>query len=303
MSTRSPFLAILELVARSQTLRLNPETIVLHRRNGDVQFGWDPDSAVVVPVESSADRRAVLELLRLLDGTMPTAVAVRRAATAGLPVDRSTQIVAALRRSGHILDDRSGPARTIRIHGDGPLAESISARLSATSVSVVRSRSVRTLGDVRRWRCDLVVLADSLVWDPSFIAELLSTGLVHLQVRVRDGKGIVGPLVDPGITSCLLCADLTRSAFDPEWPLLASQLLGKTGMGGPETLSATTSFAIAEIHNHFRSDVSHGTVTRNATVEICTDRLDTGKRHWPIHPDCGCQNLHNHPGRLADTVS
>ncbi|CAM3818660.1 hypothetical protein [Smaragdicoccus niigatensis] len=290
-------------MARSQTLRLNPETIVLHRRNGDVQFGWDPDSAVVVAIESSADRRAVLELIRLLDGTLPVAVAVRRAAEAGLPTDRSAQIISDLRRSGHIVGDRSGSPRTVRVHGDGPLAESISARLSATSVSVVRSRSVRTLADVRRWTCDLVVLADSLVWDPSFIAELLDAGLVHLQVRVRDGKGIVGPLVHPGVSSCLLCADLTRSEFDPEWPLLASQLLGKVGLGSPEIIMATTSFAISEIHNHFDSEVSRETVTPNATVEICTNRLDTGRRHWPIHPDCRCQNLHNHPRRLADTVS
>lgn len=303
MSTRCRFLAILGVVARSQTLRLNPETIVLHRRNGDIQFGWDPDSAVVVAVESSADRRAILELIRLLDGTLPVAVAVRRAAQAGLPIDRSAQIVSDLRRSGHIVGDRSGNPRTVRVHGDGPLAESISARLSATSVSVVRSRSIRTMGDVRRWTCDLLVLADSLVWEPSFIAELLNAGLVHLQVRVRDGKGIVGPLVHPGFSSCLLCADLTRSEFDPEWPLLASQLLGKIGLGSPETILATTSFAMSEINNHFHSDVNSGTATRNTTIEIRANRLDTGRRQWPIHPDCACQNLHNHPRRLADTVS
>jgi hypothetical protein len=50
---------------------------------------------------------------------------------------------------------------------------------------------------------DLVVLSDYLVADPRMVRDLHSQGVPHLQVRVRDGTGLVGRLVIPGVTSCL----------------------------------------------------------------------------------------------------
>ena len=50
---------------------------------------------------------------------------------------------------------------------------------------------------------DLVVLSDNLVADPRMLRDLHSQGVAHLAVRVRDGTGLVGPLVVPGVTSCL----------------------------------------------------------------------------------------------------
>ena len=50
---------------------------------------------------------------------------------------------------------------------------------------------------------DLVVLSDYLVADPRMVRDLHSQGVPHLPVRVRDGTGLMGPLVIPGVTSCL----------------------------------------------------------------------------------------------------
>jgi hypothetical protein len=51
---------------------------------------------------------------------------------------------------------------------------------------------------------DLVVLWDYLVADPRMVRDLHSRGVPHLPVRVRDGTGLVGPLVIPCVTSCLV---------------------------------------------------------------------------------------------------
>ena len=56
---------------------------------------------------------------------------------------------------------------------------------------------------VSRTAVDLVILSDSLVADPRLVRDLHSQGVPHLPVRVRDGIGLVGPLVIPGVTSCL----------------------------------------------------------------------------------------------------
>jgi hypothetical protein len=44
---------------------------------------------------------------------------------------------------------------------------------------------------------NLVVLSDYLVADPRMVRDLHSRGVPHLPVRVRDGTGLVGPLVIP----------------------------------------------------------------------------------------------------------
>ena len=48
-----------------------------------------------------------------------------------------------------------------------------------------------------------VLMMYFLVADPRMVRDLHSQGVAHLLVRVRDGIGLVGPLVIPGGTSCL----------------------------------------------------------------------------------------------------
>jgi hypothetical protein len=40
--------------------------------------------------------------------------------------------------------------------------------------------------------------------DPRLVRDLHRQRVPHLAVRVRDGTGLVGPLVIPGVTSCLV---------------------------------------------------------------------------------------------------
>jgi hypothetical protein len=46
---------------------------------------------------------------------------------------------------------------------------------------------------------DLVVLTDYLIADPRMVRDLHSQGIPHLPVRVRDGTGLVGPLIIPRV--------------------------------------------------------------------------------------------------------
>ena len=55
-----------------------------------------------------------------------------------------------------------------------------------------------------------MVLSDNLVADPRMLRDLHSQRVAHLAVRVRDGTGLVGPLVIPGLFSGLLVSGLNR---------------------------------------------------------------------------------------------
>ena len=92
-----------------------------------------------------------------------------------------------------------------------------------------------------------MVLSDSLVADPRMLRELHAARIPHLPVRVRDGAGLVGPLVLPGVTSCLRCADLHRSDRDAGWPAVAAQLRDTVGSADRATVLATAALALNQV--------------------------------------------------------
>ncbi|WP_139320525.1 ThiF family adenylyltransferase [Saccharomonospora sp. CUA-673] len=79
-------------------------------------------------------------------------------------------------------------------------------RQAITELAKRTNSSIRT-GKVRgKNRPDLVVLTDTVVPAPEVVSDLMAQRQPHLLVRVRDGIGIVGPLVYPGRSACLECA-------------------------------------------------------------------------------------------------
>ena len=91
------------------------------------------------------------------------------------------------------------------------------------------------------------MLTDYLVADPRVVRELHDARVPHLPVRVRDGTGLVGPLVIPGVTSCLGCADLHRSDRDAAWPAVAAQLRDTVGSADRATVLATAALALDQV--------------------------------------------------------
>ena len=102
------------------------------------------------------------------------------------------------------------------------------------------------------------MLTDYLVADPRVVRELHDAGVPHLPVRVRDGTGLVGPLVIPGVTSCLRCADLHRSDRDAAWPAVAAQLCQTVGTADRATVLATAALALNEVDHVIRAVRSDG---------------------------------------------
>ncbi|PEG33301.1 cyclodehydratase, partial [Mycolicibacterium agri] len=193
---------------------LNPAMPVLSRPDGVVQVGWDPRRAVLVRPPSGMTSAALAELLRVLQ-TGATLDQVRGLA-AGVDTAAVTGLVAALVDSGVAAPMRP-PQHTrtasIRIHGRGPLSDLLTSALRCSGARIKHSNQAHAA--VTSSTTDLVVLSDSLAADPRMVRELHSARLPHLPVRVRDGTGLVGPLVVPGVTSCLDCASRSWSSRSP----------------------------------------------------------------------------------------
>lgn len=119
-------------------------------------------------------------------------------------------------------------------------------------------------------------------------------------VRIRDGNGVVGPLVLPGQSSCLRCADIIRSELDPHWLHLSAQLLGSAGHAESAMIHASVALALAEIDAALSAldlpsvvdlPSAASAASLSSTLEIALRPYRITTRRWPRQISCSCQYL------------
>ncbi len=150
---------------------------------------------------------------------------------------------------------------------------------------------------------DLVVLAHPWAAADPLVAGWQRAGTAHLVATVRGETGVVGPLVVPGRTSCLRCAELHRRDADPSWPSLAAQLTAgeAPASGATVTCLLTALTAVQQVLAYL--DGSGAPATLGATVELRPPALVPALRRWDVHRDCGCPDVPDPSGRGAGTPS
>ncbi len=223
----------------------------------------------------TAHRRAHSAIVVQGNGRLTVAVATLLAAAGvgRVHVDTSGQVAEADLGSGYADSDLG------------------SARRAAAAAAVRRANpATRTARPTGRRRPDLVLLADAVVPAPEVVDLLFQDGVPHLPVRIREGLGIVGPLVLPGRTSCLRCADLHRTGFDSSWPKVAGQLAGRTQRADLGSVHATAAMAAGQALRVLSPSDLPPPVW-NATVEIDTFEGTVEHRAWVPHPACDCGAL------------
>ena len=120
--------------------------------------------------------------------------------------------------------------------------------------------------------------------------------LPHIHVGTHGSQSVVGPMVVPGRTSCLRCAQLHHRDADPTWPLVAVQWQQHTeGAGAPAQdhllLSHCATYALILL----RAWIDQPEATeRWGNLAIETDlgshnpSLAPHVVSRPTHPSCGC---------------
>jgi hypothetical protein len=180
---------------------LDPALPVLLRPDGAVQVGWSPHRAVLIHPPRSMTPAGLAAMLRSMHSPVPLGELQRQADGAANELGALMgQLVAA----GVVTRGRRQQAvrsASIRVHGRGPLSELLIEGLRCSGARVKQTSHPHAA--VTSADADLVILSDNLVTDPRMQRDLHSQGVAHLAVRVRDGTGLVGPLVIPGVTSCL----------------------------------------------------------------------------------------------------
>lgn len=267
---------------------------VLLRPDGVVQVGWDPRRAVLVRPPSGLTASALADLLRRLQSG--ATLSEIQAHAFEVAADSIADLISSLVDAGVVTNAarRRTRAASIRIHGRGPLSDLLAGALRCSGAQITHSS--RTHAGTPTESTDLAVLTDFLVSDPRVVRDLHAARVPHLPVRVRDGVGLVGPLVIPGVTSCLGCADLHRSDRDAAWPALAAQLRDTVGSADRATVLATAALALNQIDRVMSAVRGEPAVSRSAapaptldtTLEFDVNMGSIVARRWSRHPHCTC---------------
>jgi hypothetical protein len=188
----------------------------------------------------------------------------------------------------HVLD-----AGDVRLHqampgGVGP-AEEGSRFVTAANAAVRRAApDTDTTPLPMGERPDLVVLAFDEPIDNEQRDALHARECAHLAVRIGADHGVIGPLVIPGLTSCLRCADLHRHDRDPAWPALAVQLTVARRHGGASDVGLATVVAGATALQALAYLDGGEPAVVEGTLELQLPDWRIRRRSWPAHPSCDC---------------
>lgn len=142
-----------------------------------------------------------------------------------------------------------------------------------------------TVEDTARWAlpsgyAPIVLVAARLV-DPHRAARLTASDIPHLPIELSGDRVVVGPLVIPGATACLACVHAERRERDPEWPLVAAQLLARPSVPTDPLLLVEAATLAARM-------LRTGDAGRSIVVSATDDRREL-REHRP-HGACLCRS-------------
>ncbi|MPQ99859.1 thiamine biosynthesis protein ThiF [Modestobacter sp. I12A-02628] len=135
---------------------------------------------------------------------------------------------------------------------------------------------------------DLVVLCRPWAAVDPLSSAWQRAGVPHLVATMRGEAGVVGPLVVPGLTSCLRCGDLHRRDADHRWPEMAAQLTAVEPPPSGATLTCLATALTAALQVLAHVDGGAAPAALEATIELRLPDLVPRRRSWPPHPACGC---------------
>jgi hypothetical protein len=134
---------------------------------------------------------------------------------------------------------------------------------------------------------DLVIL--TRLESPDLIAALMREGIAHLAVRAEEAIGVVGPLVTPGRSACLRCADLRKADGDAAWPkILAQATCARPGPLACDSVLAAMTATVATGQALAFVDGAVQPVAVNGTLEVVLPGWQWRRRSWAPHGDCSC---------------
>lgn len=306
-----------------QRPRLRPEVPIMWRTSNSVQIGNDviltdvtrTHVAWMTSFDGVSSRTAIEESLTI---PVPQARRLLRALIAAAALEDAARVPISVRwaaprerdaeyrrfavalssyrqidRAHAVIEQRD--RQCIRVRGLGPLAQEMRHGLIAaglTCVDAEDSEGAEGAGG------DLVILADSPHPHVPSQVEIPAIVAPHLHAGVHADLATIGPLVVPGVTSCLRCLHLHRRDADPAWPLLSVQwahALGDAPVTPIDPLLARLAADWAALLVRAWVDLpDQPDAWGNVALDVRLPLGDVRVRECAPHPLCGCRWAGDH---------
>lgn len=263
--------------------------VALPRSDGAVQIGYAERGALRLRLPESLDQRTCLALLSLLAKGSTIGQLRAAAKPSGARPRAVDELLRQIHAAGLLARPEEAQAR-VHVHGSGPIAAGLRDALEENGALVTSTRDTLLRRDIPEHRPELVVLADRVVPDPAIVHQLLVAQKPHLQVRLVDGEGKIGPLVLPGWTSCLWCEQHEAADSDPLWSELLRGLGPTCGHAESRVVRATLAQAAAEAGHTLRflraARRTPAPRVLGAVLKVCHDGVLSPPRPMAAHPRC-----------------
>jgi hypothetical protein len=137
---------------------------------------------------------------------------------------------------------------------------------------------------------DFAVIADSPWQSLEYSIDLINQGIAHLVIDTRISEVSVGPLVIPGKSSCLNCAEIAITNVDRSWSTMR-KLLGQNQHDQPDWLLLNTavSFAGAQIVDLISSGNAVNSKLLNQRWRFRLPGPQIEVQKMPLNMFCFCQ--------------
>ena len=252
-------------------LRLAPSHPPLWRTPTSVQLGIDDDRPLT-GLQPWQER-----LLDALVSGIPDAHLAPLARELGATEEEANGF---LRRIAGALVADAAPPPPVRVE----LPSDLSQEDENTLLSGMRAAGLHVV-DTARWALPpasvpIILVASRLV-DPHRAARLTADDVAHLPIELSGDRVVAGPLVVPGETPCIACVHAERRDRDPDWPLVAAQLLARPAVSTDPLLLVEAATLAARMLS--TSDVGRSVVLSAA------DGQREDREHRP-HAACLCRS-------------
>lgn len=157
----------------------------------------------------------------------------------------------------------------------------------------MQSAGLTHVSDPARAQLELVLASHPVIGVEVAALEVEQPAGAHLFVAAYGDRAVVGPLVQPGLTSCLRCAYLHTRDADPSWAGVSLQLHAAIGrLPRPPVDRLLATMAAAQAGRLVRAWVDACVVLtawRDLAYEVRLPDLAVQAQPRPAHPLCACQ--------------
>lgn len=184
--------------------------------------------------------------------------------------------------------DAAGVGRIHQIRGSADRSRNAAgSQIAPPDTAAHHSPRVRYRRPATHVKPTLTVLTDGP--SPGRLAALTVSVTPHLPIRITTARATVGPLVLPGVSTCLNCVARHRSDADPDWATVSAAAAGAPLDPAPLLAHGAAALAVAQTLDFIDGLLRPASI--GATLDLAPGTMRPQRRVWPPHESCRCRSL------------